>query len=58
MESAFGDVDPRVMLAILGVTLTVDAAKKIISLVKQNSNDDAELAAVIAEAESRIARRS
>lgn len=56
--SPFGGVDPRVTLVVMLAGMTIDVAHKVIALIKQNGDDDADLAAILAEAESRLARRT
>lgn len=50
--------DPRVLLAITLIGLGVTTVEKLKEIWKNHGADDAELDAILAEVETRIARRS
>ena len=58
MNGDLANVDPRVALAVLAASATAEAVKKIWTLIHQNKDDDAALAAALADLDARIARRS
>jgi hypothetical protein len=50
--------DPRVMLALMLIELSVVTVEKVKGYFSQNTDDDALLAQIHAEVDARIARRS
>lgn len=51
------NTDPRILLAEMLIGLGITTYESIKSYFSQNSDDDAELAALISEVDSRLARR-
>lgn len=52
-----GEMDPRILLAEMLIGLGITTYENIKNYFTQNSTDDAELAALLAEVDARIARR-
>lgn len=51
-------IDPRLALVAIAVGATTQLAEKLLGVIHQNADDDAELAALVAESDARIARRT
>lgn len=50
-------LDPRLVLVTVIAGATLSAVEKIVALLKENGNDDVDLAAIVAEVDVRLARR-